>query len=86
MLRIVSNRAEKQVFLARRAMRCEPLRLLAAPDTIQYLSQLPRGYVVASVEYRFSQKPIFPAQIQDCQAAIRWLRGNAMTHAMWITN
>ena len=36
-----------------------------------------RGYVVASVEYRFSQKAVFPAQIQDCQAAIRWLRANA---------
>jgi acetyl esterase/lipase len=37
---------------------------------------VPRGYVVASVEYRFSQKAHFPAQIQDCQAAIRWLRAN----------
>jgi acetyl esterase/lipase len=44
---------------------------------VPYLSQLGRGYVVASVEYRFSQKALFPAQIQDCQAAIRWLRGNA---------
>lgn len=35
-----------------------------------------KGYVVASVEYRFSQKAKFPAQIQDCQAAIRWLRGH----------
>lgn len=35
-----------------------------------------RGYVVASVEYRFSQKALFPAQIQDCQAAIRWLRAH----------
>ncbi|MCB1211099.1 MAG: alpha/beta hydrolase, partial [Verrucomicrobiales bacterium] len=35
------------------------------------------GYVVASVEYRFSQKALFPAQIQDCQAAIRWLRAHA---------
>lgn len=34
------------------------------------------GYVVASVEYRFSQVAVFPAQIQDCQAAIRWLRAN----------
>lgn len=42
-----------------------------------YLNQLPRGYVVASIEYRFSQKAPFPAQIQDCQAAIRWLRANA---------
>jgi acetyl esterase/lipase len=38
---------------------------------------VPQGYVVASVEYRFSQKAVFPAQIQDCQAAIRWLRANA---------
>lgn len=36
-----------------------------------------RGYAAASVEYRFSQKAVFPAQIQDCQAAIRWLRANA---------
>jgi acetyl esterase/lipase len=36
-----------------------------------------RGYAVASVEYRFSQKAVFPAQIQDCQAALRWLRANS---------
>jgi acetyl esterase/lipase len=36
-----------------------------------------QGYAVASVEYRFSRKAIFPAQIQDCQAAIRWLRANS---------
>jgi acetyl esterase/lipase len=44
---------------------------------VPYLSQLSRGYVVASIEYRFSQKALFPAQIQDCQAAIRWLRAHA---------
>ncbi|MGC4002135.1 MAG: alpha/beta hydrolase [Pirellulales bacterium] len=42
-----------------------------------YLNQLPRGYAAASIEYRFSQKAKFPAQIQDCQAAIRFLRANA---------
>lgn len=36
-----------------------------------------QGYAVASVEYRFSQHAVFPAQIQDCQAAIRWLRANS---------
>ncbi|HWE96592.1 MAG TPA: alpha/beta hydrolase [Tepidisphaeraceae bacterium] len=35
------------------------------------------GFAAASVEYRFSQKAIFPAQIQDCQAAIRWLRAHS---------
>jgi acetyl esterase/lipase len=44
---------------------------------LPYLNQLPREYIVASLEYRFSQKARFPAQIQDCQAAIRWLRANA---------
>ena len=39
-----------------------------------------KGYAVASVEYRFSQKAKFPAQIQDCQAAIRWLRANNKQH------
>lgn len=47
-----------------------------------YLSQLRRGYVVASIEYRFSQKAKFPAQIQDCQAAIRWLRANAEKYSV----
>lgn len=36
-----------------------------------------QGYVVASIGYRFSQKAKFPAQIQDCQAAIRWLRAKS---------
>ena len=35
------------------------------------------GYAVASVTYRFSQHGVFPAQIEDCRAAIRWLRGHA---------
>ncbi len=47
-----------------------------------YLSQLPRGYVAASIEYRFSQKAPFPAQIQDCQAAIRFLRANAKRYSI----
>ncbi len=49
---------------------------------IPYLNQLTRGYVVASVEYRFSQKATFPAQIQDCQAAIRWLRASAKKYSI----
>jgi len=36
-----------------------------------------QGYAVASVHYRLSQHAIFPAQIEDCKAAIRWLRANA---------
>lgn len=36
-----------------------------------------KGYAVASVNYRLSKHAVFPAQIEDCKAAIRWLRGNA---------
>ncbi len=41
------------------------------------LGMVGKGYAVASVEYRFSNKALFPAQIQDCQAALRWLRANS---------
>jgi len=45
-------------------------------------SLVSQGYVVASVEYRLSQEAIFPAQIHDCKAAIRWLRSNAGTYGI----
>ena len=34
-------------------------------------------YVGASISYRLSTQSKWPAQIHDCKAAIRWLRGNA---------
>lgn len=41
------------------------------------LMLLSRGYAVASINYRLSGEAIFPAQIEDCKAAVRWLRSNA---------
>jgi acetyl esterase/lipase len=41
------------------------------------LDYLARGYAVASINYRLSQHAIFPAQIADCKAAVRWLRAHA---------
>ena len=41
------------------------------------LWMLERGYAVASISYRLSQQAVFPAQIHDCKAAIRWLRAHA---------
>ena len=35
------------------------------------------GYAVASIDYRLSGTAIWPAQIQDCRGAIRWLRAHA---------
>lgn len=36
-----------------------------------------RGYAVASLDYRLSGDAIFPAQVEDCKAALRWLRAHA---------
>ena len=38
---------------------------------------LRQGYAAASINYRLSQHAIFPAQIEDCKAAIRFLRAKA---------
>jgi acetyl esterase/lipase len=44
------------------------------------LEYLTEGYAVASINDRLSQHAIFPAQIQDCKAAVRWLRAHAETY------
>ncbi len=36
-----------------------------------------RGYVAVSINYRLAPKHVFPAQIEDCKCAVRWLRANA---------
>ncbi len=41
-----------------------------------------RGYAVASIGYRLSGHALFPAQIEDCKAAIRWLRGHAKEYGL----
>ena len=38
------------------------------------------GYAVASIDYRLTGVAPFPAQIEDCKAAVRWLRANASTY------
>jgi acetyl esterase/lipase len=39
-----------------------------------------KGYAVASINYRLSQHARFPAQIEDCKAAVRWLRAHATAY------
>ncbi len=41
------------------------------------LAYLNQGYAVASINYRLSQHAKFPAQLEDCKAAVRWLRAHA---------
>ena len=36
-----------------------------------------RGYVAATISYRLAPKHVFPAQIEDCKCAIRWMRAHA---------
>lgn len=40
------------------------------------------GYVCASVEYRFFDVAVFPAQIEDCKNAVRFLRANATVYGI----
>lgn len=46
-------------------------------DRTPALVLLSKGYAVASINYRLSSHAVFPAQIEDCKAAIRWLRAHA---------
>lgn len=45
-------------------------------DTIRAVAST-GDYVAATINYRLSQEATWPAQIHDCKAAIRFLRGNA---------
>ncbi|HOK76913.1 MAG TPA: alpha/beta hydrolase [Verrucomicrobiota bacterium] len=46
---------------------------------MEYLAE---GYAVASINYRLSQHAKFPAQIEDCKAAVRWLRAHAREYGL----
>jgi len=50
---------------------------LPIPGSVTRL--VPLGYAVASIDYRLTGQAIWPAQIQDCKAAIRFLRASAGT-------
>ncbi|TWT80290.1 Arylsulfatase precursor [Planctomycetes bacterium CA13] len=41
-----------------------------------------RGYVAATISYRLSGEAPFPAAIQDCKAAVRFLRANAKEYGI----
>ncbi|HLN53318.1 MAG TPA: alpha/beta hydrolase [Lentimicrobium sp.] len=46
------------------------------------LEGLKRGYAVVSINYRLSGEAIWPAQIQDVKAAIRWIRANSKQYKL----
>ena len=49
----------------------------AYKQVLSMLEGLKRGYAVVAINYRLSEEAIWPAQINDCKAAIRWIRANA---------
>lgn len=51
-------------------------------DSCPALWLLEKGYAVASLNYRLSQHARFPAQIEDCKTAVRWLRAHAADYRL----
>jgi acetyl esterase/lipase len=49
----------------------------AYKQVLSMLEGLQLGYAVVAINYRLSGEAIWPAQINDCKAAIRWVRANA---------
>lgn len=44
------------------------------------------GYVVASIQHRVVPGCRFPEPVEDCKAAVRWLRANAATYKIDVDN
>jgi acetyl esterase/lipase len=51
--------------------------LAGSKEQAQGIREAGRGYAVATFNYRLSGEATFPAQIEDCKAAVRWLRASA---------
>ncbi len=50
------------------------------PDALVAWEGLRRGYAVVSVNYRLSSEAVFPAQINDVKAAIRYVKAHAQEY------
>lgn len=49
-------------------------------DNVKYLVR--HGYAIASIDYRLSTEAPFPAQIQDCNAALRFILSHAAEYGL----
>lgn len=43
---------------------------------------LARGFIVVSINYRYTNQEVFPANIHDCKGVIRFLRANAAQYSI----
>ena len=43
----------------------------------RFLELAKKGYLLASIDYRYAQIRPFPCQLEDCKCAVRFLRANA---------
>lgn len=51
------------------------------PENVPYFNQsYESGFICADINYRLSTDSVWPAQIEDCKTAIRFLRANAKTY------
>lgn len=41
-----------------------------------------KGYVAVSINYRLRQDALFPAAVEDCKCAVRWMRANAKQYGV----
>ena len=51
-----------------------------APDLSRFFAA--SGFAMASIDYRLSNRATFPAQLEDLEAAIHWLRGPASAYGV----
>jgi acetyl esterase/lipase len=47
---------------------------------VRFLAE--NGYFTASIDYRLSDEAPFPAAVEDCKCAVRWLRANAARYGV----
>jgi len=50
------------------------------PDLTRFFAE--KGFAMASIDYRLSGEAVFPAQIHDVKAAIRWLKAHADSYGL----
>ena len=46
------------------------------------LSLVDEGVSVVSIDYRLSQQAAYPAQIEDCKGAVRWIKAHASEYGL----